>query len=182
LHFTNLEYDICFASGRVSASERGARSPGENEARRYTLPKGQSNIVRLLGLPASTHRIVTRFNRPNLTLEVKHTADAEAKFHRLWRRRGTIPLDLVSRAGATHQTDGIAKMVINKDTHEVVGVSLVMPNAGEVIHEAAMAMRFRARLEDYIDMIHVYPTMAEALKIAAISYFKDPAKLSCCAE
>jgi mercuric reductase len=51
------------------------------------------------------------------------------------------------------------------------------PNA-----EAAMAFRFRARLQDYINMIHVYPTMAEALKIAAISYFKDPAKLSCCAE
>lgn len=65
-------------------------------------------------------------------------------------------------------------MVINNDTQEVVGVSLVMPNAGEVIHEAAMALRFRAKLEDYIDMIHVYPTMAEALKIAAISYFKDP--------
>lgn len=44
------------------------------------------------------------------------------------------------------------------------------------------AMRFHAKLEDFIDMIHVYPTMAEALKIAAISYFKDPAKLSCCAE
>ncbi len=30
--------------------------------------------------------------------------------------------------------------------------------------------------------IHVYPTMAEALKIAAISRYKDPAKLSCCAQ
>jgi len=86
------------------------------------------------------------------------------------------------RASATHQTNGIVKMVINRDTQEVVGVSLVLPNAGEVIHEAAMALRFRARLQDYIDLIHVYPTMAEALKIAALSYFKDPAKLSCCAE
>jgi mercuric reductase len=33
-----------------------------------------------------------------------------------------------------------------------------------------------------VDMIHVYPTMAEALKIVAISRYKDPAKLSCCAE
>jgi mercuric reductase len=94
---------------------------------------------------------------------------------------GTIPLDLVPRAGATHRTDGIAKVVINRETQEVVGVSLVMPNAGEVIHEAAMALRFRAKLEDYIDMVHVYPTMAEALKIAAIRTSKTP-KLSCCAE
>ena len=34
-------------------------------------PKVQSDIVRLLGLPESTHRIVTGFKRPNLTLEVK---------------------------------------------------------------------------------------------------------------
>ncbi len=36
-------------------------------------------------------------------------------------------------------------------------------------------------LDDFIDLLHVYPTMAEALKIAAISYYKDPARLSCCA-
>jgi mercuric reductase len=45
-----------------------------------------------------------------------------------------------------------------------------------------MALRFRARLQDFIELLHVYPTMAEALKIVAISRFKDPAKLSCCAE
>jgi ATP-dependent DNA helicase RecQ len=42
-------------------------------------PKVQSEIVHLLGLPESTKRIVTGFNRPNLTLEVKYTADAESK-------------------------------------------------------------------------------------------------------
>ncbi len=50
------------------------------------------------------------------------------------------------------------------------------------IHEAAMALHFRARIQDFIDLIHVFPTMAEALKIVAISRYKDPGKLSCCAE
>ena len=54
--------------------------------------------------------------------------------------------------------------------------------AAELWHEAAMALRFHATLRDFIDLVHVYPTMAEALKIAAISRFKDPSKLSCCAE
>ncbi len=44
------------------------------------------------------------------------------------------------------------------------------------------AARFRARVRDFVDLLHVYPTMAEALKIVAISRYKDPAKLSCCAE
>lgn len=59
---------------------------------------------------------------------------------------------------------------------------MVGHSTGEVNNGAAMAMRFHDKLEDFIDLIHVYPTTAEALKIAAISRYKDPAKLSCCAE
>jgi len=128
------------------------------------------------------HRVIPRTIFTDPQVAVVGMTDEEANSTGISCWCGTIPLELVPRASATHQTTGIAKIVINNDTHEVVGVSLVMPNAGEVIHEAAMALRFRAKLEDYIDMMHVYPTMAEALKIAAISYFKDPAKLSCCAE
>ncbi|MFZ5819723.1 MAG: RecQ family ATP-dependent DNA helicase, partial [Chloroflexota bacterium] len=46
-------------------------------------PKVQDEIVRLLNLPASTKRIVTGFNRPNLTLEMRYTTDPEAKFRAL---------------------------------------------------------------------------------------------------
>ncbi|MBI2332025.1 MAG: hypothetical protein HYU84_07700, partial [Chloroflexi bacterium] len=128
------------------------------------------------------HRVIPRviFTDPQVAVVGQTDEEVVGSGVRCWC--GTIPLEYVPRAGATHQTNGIAKIVIDRDTQEVKGVSLVMPNAGEVIHEAAMGMRFHAKLEDFIDLIHVYPTMAEALKIAAISYFKDPAKLSCCAE
>lgn len=128
------------------------------------------------------HRVIPRtiFTDPQVAMVGQTDEEAVRSGIRCWC--GIIPLEYVPRAGATHQTDGLAKIVIDRDTQEVKGVSLVMPNAGEVIHEAAMAMRFQAKLEDIIDLIHVYPTMAEALKIAAISYFKDPTKLSCCAE
>jgi len=128
------------------------------------------------------HRVIPRtiFTDPQVATVGMTDSEANGTGIHCWC--GTIPLNLVPRAGATHQTNGLAKMVINRDTEEILGVSLIMPNAGEVIHEAAMAMKFHAKLEDYIELIHVYPTMAEALKIAAISYFKDPAKLSCCAE
>ncbi|MBI5838967.1 MAG: mercury(II) reductase [Chloroflexi bacterium] len=128
------------------------------------------------------HRVIPRviFTDPQVAVVGMTDEEVVGSGVRCWC--GAVPLEYVPRAGATHQTDGIAKIVIDRDTQEVKGVSLVMHNAGEVIHEAAMAMRFHAKLEDFIDMIHVYPTMAEALKIAAISYFKDPAKLSCCAE
>lgn len=73
-------------------------------------------------------------------------------------------------------------MVADAKKDEVLGVTMIGNSAGEVIHEAAMAFKFRAKLQDFIELLHVYPTMAEALKIVAISRYKDPAKLSCCAE
>ena len=45
-----------------------------------------------------------------------------------------------------------------------------------------MAMRYRAALPDFIDLIHVYPTMSEALNIGAQAFSRDVTKLSCCAE
>jgi len=44
-----------------------------------------------------------------------------------------------------------------------------------------MALRFGATTDDFIELIHVYPTMAEALKLVAISFTKDVNRLSCCA-
>jgi hypothetical protein len=53
--------------------------------------------------------------------------------------------------------------------------------AGVSLH-GILTRTFRAKVRGFIDLMHVYPSMAEALKIVAISRFKDPAKLSCCGE
>ncbi|MCC7338408.1 MAG: mercury(II) reductase [Pirellulaceae bacterium] len=128
------------------------------------------------------HRVIPRciFTDPQVAVVGMTEEQAIAAGHRCWCN--TIPMSLVPRAGAIRDTRGIIKMVADAETDEVLGVSMVGPNAGEVIHEAAMALRFHAKLRDFIDLLHVYPTMAEALKIAAISRYKDPAKLSCCAQ
>src|SRR5262249_7205992 len=128
------------------------------------------------------HRVVPRVivtNPPVATGGMTEEA-ASAAGHSCWCN--TLPIALVPRAGAIRDTRGIIKMVADAETDEVLGVAMVGNSAGEVIHEAAMAIHFRATLRDFIDLVHVYPTMAEALKIAAISRFKDPRKLSCCAE
>jgi mercuric reductase len=131
---------------------------------------------------AVDHRVIPRtiFTDPQVAVVGMTEEEATAAGHSCWCN--TLPMSLVPRAGAIRDTRGIIKMVADDNTDEVLGVSMVGVSAGEVIHEAAMALRFRARLQDFIDQLHVYPTMAEALKIVAISRFKDPARLSCCAE
>jgi mercuric reductase len=128
------------------------------------------------------HRVIPRaiFTDPQVGIVGMTEAHAIAVGHRCWC--STVPMELVPRAGAIRDTRGAIKMVADADTNEVLGVSMVGVNAGEVIHEAAMGLRFHATVDDFIDLLHVYPTMAEALKIVAISRYKNPAKLSCCAE
>lgn len=133
-------------------------------------------------LKAVAHRVIPRaiFTDPQIGIVGMTDHEAVAAGYDCWCN--TVPMAYVPRAGAIRDTRGVIKMVADAKTNEVLGVSMVGVNAGEVIHEAAMGMRFHATLDDYIDLLHVYPTMAEALKIVAISRYKDPAKLSCCAE
>ncbi len=128
------------------------------------------------------HRVIPRtiFTDPQVAIVGMSEEQAHAAGQDCWCN--TVPMSLVPRAGAIRDTRGIIKMVADKKSDEVLGVSMVGHNAGEVIHEAAMALRFHAKIQDFIDLLHVYPTMAEALKIVAISRYKNPAKLSCCAE
>ena len=128
------------------------------------------------------HRVVPRaiFIDPPVAIVGMSEAEAVAAGHPCWCN--AVPMTLVPRAGAIRETRGFVKMVADAKTDDVLGVTMLGTGAAEVIHEAAMGLRFRATLHDFIGMLHVYPTMAEALKIVAISRFKDPTKLSCCAE
>ncbi len=128
------------------------------------------------------HRVIPRavFTDPQVGVVGLTDEEANAAGYTCWCN--TLPMELVPRAGAIRDTRGVIKMVADADTNEVLGVSMLGANAGEVIHEAAMGLRFHATIDDFIDLLHVYPTMAEALKIVAISRYKDPSKLSCCAE
>jgi mercuric reductase len=169
-----------FAAGDVIGSETGSQMAtpvGSHDGR-----LAAHNALSAEEPRPVDHRVIPRaiFTDPQVAVVGMTEEEAIAAGHSCWCN--TLPMSLVPRAGAIRDTRGQIKMVADAKTDEVLGVSMVGPNAGEVIHEAAMALRFRARLQDFIDQLHVYPTMAEALKIIAISRFKDPARLSCCAE
>jgi mercuric reductase len=127
------------------------------------------------------HTVIPRAIFTNPQVGVVGLTDHEANARGLVCECNTIPLSVVPRAGAIRDTRGVIKMVLERPSRRVLGVSMLGVNAGEVIHEAAMALRFGATADDFIDLIHVYPTMAEALKLAALSFTKDVSKLSCCA-
>jgi mercuric reductase len=130
---------------------------------------------------AVDHTVIPRTIFTDPQVAVVGLTDEEAVAAGIECDCNTIPLSVVPRAGAIRDTRGVIKMVLDGPTRRVVGVSMLGVNAGEVIHEAAMALRFGATTDDFIDLIHVYPTMAEALKLVALSFTKDVNRLSCCA-
>ncbi len=58
--------------------------------------------------------------------------------------------------------EGLAQVVI-KDGF-LKGATLLLPNAGEVIHEFILAVKESMKVKDVSQMIHVYPTVSQANK------------------
>ncbi len=77
---------------------------------------------------------------------------------------------------------GLIKMVAEADSLRILGVHRVAPHAGDLIHEAALAVKHTLTAHDLVDTLHVYPTLSEAIRICAQGFFKEGTKLSCCAE
>ena len=82
---------------------------------------------------------------------------------------GKFPFLANSRARATGQTDGFVKILADAKTDEVLGVHIIGPQAGNMIHEVCIAMEFGASSEDIARTCHAHPTYNEAVKEAAFA-------------
>jgi mercuric reductase len=74
-------------------------------------------------------------------------------------------------------------MVVNPNkNNRIVGVHILADIAADMIHEAAIAIKYGLTIDDIIDTVHVFPTMTESIKLVATAFKQDVKKLSCCAE
>ena len=82
---------------------------------------------------------------------------------------GKFPFMANSRGRSSGQTDGLVKIIADAKTDEVLGVHIIGPQAGTIIHEACVAMEFSASAEDIARICHAHPTLNEAVKEAALA-------------
>lgn len=73
------------------------------------------------------------------------------------------------RAKANQQTDGFVKILADAKTDRVLGCHIIGQQAGELIHEVAVLMEFGGSAEDLARTCHAHPTLAEAVKEAAMA-------------
>jgi mercuric reductase len=94
---------------------------------------------------------------------------------------GILPLESIPRALVNGDTRGLFKLVAETGSRRMLGASIIADGAGEVIQSAVLAIKAGMTIEELASTWAPYLTMAEGLKLAAQTFGRDVAKLSCCA-
>ncbi|HWP66662.1 MAG TPA: dihydrolipoyl dehydrogenase [Candidatus Limnocylindria bacterium] len=85
---------------------------------------------------------------------------------------GTFPFMANARARCLGETDGMVKVIADAKTDRLLGVHVLGPRASDLVAEAAVAMEFGGSAEDLWRTCHAHPTLAEAIKEAALGVAK----------
>jgi dihydrolipoamide dehydrogenase len=84
-------------------------------------------------------------------------------------KTGKFPYKALGRARASMDTEGLVKILADKETDEVLGVHIIGARAADMIAAGVTAMEYRASAEDIARMSHAHPTYMEAFKEAALA-------------
>ncbi|MBI4009709.1 MAG: dihydrolipoyl dehydrogenase [Candidatus Aenigmarchaeota archaeon] len=80
---------------------------------------------------------------------------------------GKFPFSALGRAYIENETEGFVKIIENQKDGKLIGVTIVGPEASNLISEAALAVEKSLTTEDLINTIHPHPTLGESLMEAA---------------
>jgi dihydrolipoamide dehydrogenase len=83
-------------------------------------------------------------------------------------RLGKFPFSANGRARTAGETTGFVKFVSDARTDEILGCHMIGPNVSELVAEVVLAMEYRGSCEDIGITVHGHPTLAEAVKEAAL--------------
>jgi len=87
-------------------------------------------------------------------------------------RAGSFPFMANGRARALGDTAGFVKILADARTDRILGAHIIGPMASELISETVVAMEFSAASEDIALICHAHPSLAEAVKEAALAVDK----------
>lgn len=93
----------------------------------------------------------------------------------------TLPMSYVPRALAARDTRGFIKLIRDRKTDRLLGARILAPEGSELLMELAVVIRGQLTIAELRELLHPYLTLSEGIRLAAITFGKDVAKLSCCA-
>jgi dihydrolipoamide dehydrogenase len=94
-------------------------------------------------------------------------SEQEAQQQGIPLHKGKFPWGASGRAVSAGATTGVSKVLFDARSGRIVGAGICGLNAGELIHEAVLALEMGATAEDIARTVHAHPTLAETFACAA---------------
>jgi dihydrolipoamide dehydrogenase len=93
--------------------------------------------------------------------------EREAKAAGVAYDKGKFSWGASGRALSSGSAIGASKVLFNRKSGRIIGAGICGAHAGELIHEAVMALEMGADAEDISKTIHAHPTLSETFAFAA---------------
>ena len=90
-----------------------------------------------------------------------------AKEHGISYQKAKFPWGASGRALASGAELGVTKVLFAPDSGKILGAGICGLNAGELIHEAVLALEMGADFRTISKTVHAHPTLAETFAFAA---------------
>ena len=95
--------------------------------------------------------------------------ETQAREQGLEVKIGTFPYRGNGKAIAMEKTDGLAKLVVDASTNEIIGYHLIGQDATELLAEAALGSVLETTPRELGWAVHAHPTLSEVVKEAALA-------------
>lgn len=93
--------------------------------------------------------------------------ERDAKAQHIPFVKGVFPWSANGRALCSGADSGTSKILFDKESGRIIGAGIYGHNAGELIHEAVLALEMGANAEDISKTVHAHPTLSETFAFAA---------------
>ncbi len=93
--------------------------------------------------------------------------EQQARAEKRQYKKGKFPWGASGRALSAGLATGVTKALFDKESGCLIGAGICGANAGELIHEAAIALGMDATCENISKTVHAHPTLAETFAFAA---------------
>ncbi len=132
---------------------------GNNAARAALGKRGVSERAVFGSVPRVT------FVSPELASVGETVADVRGRLKKVLVGRAHVMG--LARAKADRVSWGMCILVAHPRSKKILGCHILAPHAGEVIHEATLAIKLGTTIDDLANTIHAFPTYSEILALAA---------------
>lgn len=96
-------------------------------------------------------------------------SEEQAKAEGIEVKTGQFAFAVNGRALAANDAQGFVKFVADAKTDRLLGMHVIGPNAGDIVHQGMISLEFGASIEDLQLMTFAHPTLSEVVHEAALS-------------